>query len=79
LCFDDTDPASVHENASLSEILVPIRLDMDIEGQKLRDTFLWNKAESLLSPEQVNTVLKSDLLIACTSLVMAFSELTFST
>jgi hypothetical protein len=32
---------------------VPIRLDMDIEGQKLRDTFLWNKNESLLSPEQV--------------------------
>ena len=33
---------------------VPIRLDMDIEGQKLRDTFMWNKTESLLSPEQVN-------------------------
>ena len=28
LCFDDSDPASVHENAALSETLVPIRLDM---------------------------------------------------
>ena len=25
LCFDDTDPAMVHENASLKESLVPIR------------------------------------------------------
>lgn len=24
-------------------MLVPIRLDMEIEGQKLRDTFTWNK------------------------------------
>lgn len=43
LCFDDSDPASVHENAALNETLVPIRLDMDIEGQKLRDTFLEQK------------------------------------
>lgn len=41
--YDDTDPASIHENANLSELLVPIRLDMEIEGQKLRDTFTWNK------------------------------------
>ena len=33
LCFDDSDPASVHENASITEILVPIRLDMDVEGK----------------------------------------------
>lgn len=41
--YDDTDPASIHENANFSELLVPIRLDMEIEGQKLRDTFTWNK------------------------------------
>ena len=52
LCFDDTDPATVHENAAQPEVLVPIRLDMDIEGQKLRDTFMWNKTESMLTPEQ---------------------------
>ncbi len=32
LCFDDTDPPAVHENAAQPEVLVPIRLDMDIEG-----------------------------------------------
>ena len=41
--FDDLDPAAVHENADNKEILVPIRLDMEFEGQKLRDCFTWNK------------------------------------
>jgi len=61
LCFDDSDPASIHENASLTEALVPIRLDMDIEGQKLRDTFLWNKNETMMSPDQFAEVLCDDL------------------
>jgi len=34
---------------------------MDIEGQKLRDTFMWNKSESLLTPEQFAEVLCDDL------------------
>ena len=34
LCFDDTDPPAVHENAAQPEVLVPIRLDMDIEGEQ---------------------------------------------
>ncbi|GCC16369.1 hypothetical protein chiPu_0021851 [Chiloscyllium punctatum] len=42
LCFDDHDPAVIHENAAQPELLVPIRLDMEIDGQKLRDTFTWN-------------------------------------
>jgi SWI/SNF-related matrix-associated actin-dependent regulator of chromatin subfamily B protein 1 len=33
----------VHENSNQLELLVPIRLDMEIEGQKLRDTFTWNR------------------------------------
>ncbi len=33
----------VFENSSQPEVLVPIRLDMEVEGQKLRDTFTWNK------------------------------------
>lgn len=61
LCYDDTDPANIHENANLSELLVPIRLDMEIEGQKLRDTFTWNKNESLITPEQFAEVLCDDL------------------
>lgn len=43
MCFDDSDPLSITENALQPEVLVPIRLDMEIEGQKLRDTFTWNK------------------------------------
>lgn len=42
LSFDDHDPAVIHENAAQLEALVPIRLDMEIDGQKLRDTFTWN-------------------------------------
>ena len=32
------------------EVLIPIRLDMEYEGQKLRDCFTWNKnGKSLMS------------------------------
>ena len=41
--YDDHDMAAIHEAAAQPEILVPIRLDIDIDGQKLRDTFTWNK------------------------------------
>ena len=60
-CFDDTDPGAQHDNAAQSEVLVPIRLDMDIEGQKLRDTFMWNKNEALMTPEMYAEVLCDDL------------------
>ena len=44
LCsYDDLDPAAIHENANQPEVLIPIRLDMEFEGQKLRDCFTWNK------------------------------------
>lgn len=43
MCFDDSDPQAITENAQQPEVLVPIRLDMEIDGQKLRDTFTWNK------------------------------------
>ena len=33
--FDDADPALMQENASQKEVLVPIRLDMEIEGKKV--------------------------------------------
>ena len=41
--FDYTDTSSSLDNSQQTEDLVPIRLDMEIEGQKLRDTFTWNK------------------------------------
>lgn len=61
MCFDDTDPTASLENASQKECLVPIRLDMELEGQKLRDTFTWNKNESMITPEQFAEVLCDDL------------------
>ena len=47
--YDDLDPAAIHENANQPELLVPIRLDMEFEGQKLRDCFTWNKNGSCLA------------------------------
>ena len=43
LSYDDLDPSSIHENAGKPEVLIPIRLDMEYDGQKLRDCFTWNK------------------------------------
>ena len=59
--YDDLDPAQIHENSCQAEELVPIRLDMEIDGQKLRDTFTWNKNEQNLSPEQFAEILCDDL------------------
>lgn len=47
--FDDTNPALIHDNANQTECLIPIRLDMEIEGQKLRDCFTWNKSGGWLA------------------------------
>ncbi|KAK6625929.1 SWI/SNF- matrix-associated actin-dependent regulator of chromatin subfamily B member 1-A [Polyplax serrata] len=74
LCFDDSDPTLVHENASQQELLVPIRLDMEIEGQKLRDTFTWNKNETLTTPEQFAEVLCDDLDLNPMTFVPAISQ-----
>ncbi|AWP00610.1 putative protein SCAI [Scophthalmus maximus] len=61
LCFDDHDPAVIHENAAQVEALVPIRLDMEIDGQKLRDAFTWNMNEKLMTPEMFAEILCDDL------------------
>ena len=41
--YDDKNPSILYEAAMMPEVLVPVRLDIDIDGQKLRDTFVWNK------------------------------------
>ncbi|KAK7078066.1 SWI SNF, matrix associated, actin dependent regulator of chromatin, subfamily b, member 1 [Halocaridina rubra] len=61
MCYDDLDPAQIHENSCQKEELVPIRLDMEIDGQKLRDTFTWNKNEMLVTPEMFAELLCDDL------------------
>lgn len=74
LCFDDTEPSTVMENALQPEVLVPIRLDMEIDGQKLRDTFTWNKNEALISPEQFAEILCDDLELNTPTFVAAISQ-----
>lgn len=60
-CLDDNDPVSYHENAAAKEELVPIRLDMEMDGVKLRDCFTWNRNEQLITPEQFAEILCEDL------------------
>jgi SWI/SNF-related matrix-associated actin-dependent regulator of chromatin subfamily B protein 1 len=55
--FDHVDKKAAVENAQQTEDLVPIRLDMELEGQKLRDTFTWNKNGFYLDKEYL---LKND-------------------
>jgi len=73
LCYDDLDPALVHENANQEEELIPIRLDMELDGQKLRDYFTWNKNEMLLSPEQFAELLCDDMDLSPITFVPAIA------
>jgi len=74
LLYDDLDPALIHENATQTEVLVPVRLDMEIEGHKLRDTFTWNKNEQTVTPEQFAEVLCDDLDLPAISFVPAIAQ-----
>ncbi|KAM8865265.1 SWI/SNF-related matrix-associated actin-dependent regulator of chromatin subfamily B member 1-A isoform 1-T1 [Synchiropus picturatus] len=76
LSFDDHDPAVIHENATQSEVLVPIRLDMEIEGQKLRDAFTWNMNEKLMTPEMFAEILCDDLDLNPLAFVPAIASAT---
>ncbi|KAK9721093.1 Chromatin structure remodeling complex protein sfh1, variant 2 [Basidiobolus ranarum] len=52
----------LQEAALAEETLVPIRLDLDIDHQyKLRDVFLWNLNETLLTPEKFAEILCDEL------------------
>ncbi|KAK6101854.1 Uncharacterized protein BM_BM5280 [Brugia malayi] len=49
------------DNADQSEELIPIRLDMELEGVKLRDTFCYNRNEKLITPEILAETMCDDL------------------
>lgn len=57
----DDDTEIVHQAAKEKEDLVPIRLDIDCDGHKLRDTFTWNKNEQLITIETFAESLCNDL------------------
>ncbi|XP_057295648.1 SWI/SNF-related matrix-associated actin-dependent regulator of chromatin subfamily B member 1-like [Hydractinia symbiolongicarpus] len=73
-CYDDHDMAAIHEAAKEPEELIPIRLDIEIDGQKLRDTFTWNKNEKLISPESFAEVLCDDLDLPTLTFVPAIVQ-----
>lgn len=50
-----------HEMAKVQEDLIPIRLDMELDGQKLRDVFTWNRKEKVITPEIFAEMLCDDL------------------
>ncbi|KAI9087746.1 hypothetical protein DFS34DRAFT_678201 [Phlyctochytrium arcticum] len=58
ISFSDEQLAEVGQKP---EALVPIRLDIELEGLKLRDTFTWNLNESVLTPDHFAKVLCTDL------------------
>ncbi|KAL4223549.1 SWI SNF [Mactra antiquata] len=64
----------IHENANQPENLVPIRLDMEYEGQKLRDCFTWNKNETLITPEMFAEILCDDLDLNPVNFVQAIAQ-----
>ncbi|KAF9928484.1 SWI/SNF chromatin-remodeling complex subunit [Mortierella alpina] len=52
---------SVEEQAQKDDVLVPIRLEIELDGLVLRDTFTWNLYESLITPEHFAEVLCEDM------------------
>eukprot|EP00117_Sycon_ciliatum_P028550 scpid61358/ scgid22922/ SWI/SNF-related matrix-associated actin-dependent regulator of chromatin subfamily B member 1 len=59
--YDDNKLPVLQKAGEQAEVLVPIRLDLEIENHKLRDTFLWNKNESMITPEQFAELLCDDM------------------
>ncbi|KAI8094927.1 uncharacterized protein B0P05DRAFT_523936 [Gilbertella persicaria] len=59
------------EQAKKQEVLVPIRLDLEHDGYKIRDTFTWNKNETFITPEQFAEITCEDLRLP----VLAMSPL----
>lgn len=52
---------ALQQVAELEEILVPIRLEIEIDGYKLKDTFTWNLNDRLITPEDFAVLLCEDL------------------
>ncbi|KAF9997471.1 Chromatin structure remodeling complex protein sfh1 [Entomortierella chlamydospora] len=52
---------ALEASAEQDAILVPIRLDIDTDEIRLRDTFTWNVNEQLMTPEQFAEILCDDL------------------
>ncbi|KAJ1921062.1 Chromatin structure remodeling complex protein sfh1 [Mycoemilia scoparia] len=56
--------ALARNESDLPEILVPIKLDLEIEGFRLHDAFVWNLNETKITPEDFAEVFCVDLALA---------------
>ncbi|OAF71280.1 SWI/SNF-related matrix-associated actin-dependent regulator of chromatin subfamily B member 1, partial [Intoshia linei] len=74
LCFDDLNYKELINNAKNKNELIPIRLDMEIEGQKLRDCFNWNRSEKLITPNKFAQILCEDLQLNPNNFVHAITS-----
>ncbi|KAJ7481525.1 hypothetical protein FB451DRAFT_1443853 [Mycena latifolia] len=54
------------EDANRPEQLVPIRLEFDVEHHKMRDTFVWNLNDPVISPENFAQTVVEDYNLAPT-------------
>ncbi|KAJ7628439.1 SNF5-domain-containing protein [Roridomyces roridus] len=54
------------EDANRPEQLVPIRLEFDVEHHKMRDTFVWNLNDPVISPEDFAQTVVEDYKLAPT-------------
>lgn len=74
LCFDDLDQSAQFQNAKQTDLLVPVRIDLELDGQKIRDTFTWNKNELLVTPEIFSEILCDDLDLNPSTFIPAISS-----
>lgn len=59
--------ATLAAAAALPTVLIPIRLDLDLDKGRLHDTFLWNLHEMLITPEEFAQQMVTDLGLAGSS------------
>lgn len=74
LVYDGLDATALNEIADARELLVPVRLDMEIEGHKLRDTLVYSKNEVAIRCEEFAEVLCDDLEIPAQAFVPAIAQ-----
>ncbi|RUS24612.1 hypothetical protein BC938DRAFT_473326 [Jimgerdemannia flammicorona] len=65
---------AIIEQANKEDTLVPIRLEIDGEGYKLRDTFTWNLNETTVTPDHFAEVLCDDLKLPIHSFVQPIAK-----
>ncbi|KAI0462886.1 hypothetical protein LJB42_003689 [Komagataella kurtzmanii] len=48
-------------NSSLPELVIPIKINIEYNGNKIQDCFLWNINETLITPESFATIFCNDM------------------